>query len=294
MRFIHFIILLLAFIKNPLFAQTDVTASLDKLGMFVGDQAQLNINITGWADAPIYYIGWDSLAKKNIECLQIAPAKLLSNSERVVSAKITTFETGELNISPIMVILKTNGGTSMDTLYTNPLKLTVYEVAPDSAGLAPIKDILVENKDISDYYLHISLVLLAMLGIGIYYYFHQKGMRKKAIVYEKNQTSQAKALRKLKNLEAQNYPQQGKVKLFCSELTFILREYLSTEYQFSALEMTTSELLLFCKENNILQAQNADLQYVMNISDYIKFAEGDAENTFFTKAINDVKAMIEV
>lgn len=290
MRFIYS--LFLAFVKFSLFAQTTVTANLDKSGMFVGDQAQLNINITGWADAPIYYIGWDSLAKKNIECLQIAPAKLLSNSERVVSAKITTFETGELTIPPITVILKTNG-TFMDTFYTNPLKLAVYEVAPDSAGLAPIKDIIVEDKDVSDYYLQISLVLLAMLGIGIYYYYRQKNGRKEAIIYQKNQTPQVKALRKLKNMEAQNYPQQGKVKLFCSELTFILREYLAAEYQFPALKMTTSELLLFCKDNDILQAQNIDLQYIMNISDYVKFAEGDAENTFFTKAINDVKGIIE-
>ena len=290
MRFIYS--LFLAFVKFSLFAQTTVTANLDKSGMFVGDQAQLNINIIGWADAPIYYIGWDSLAKKNIECLQIAPAKLLSNSERVVSAKITTFETGELTIPPITVILKTNG-TFMDTFYTNPLKLAVYEVAPDSAGLAPIKDIIVEDKDVSDYYLQISLVLLAMLGIGIYYYYRQKNGRKEAIIYQKNQTPQVKALRKLKNMEAQNYPQQGKVKLFCSELTFILREYLAAEYQFPALKMTTSELLLFCKDNDILQAQNIDLQYIMNISDYVKFAEGDAENTFFTKAINDVKGIIE-
>jgi hypothetical protein len=52
--------------------------------------------------------------------------------------------------------------------------------------------------------------------------------------------------------------------------------------------------LFFCKNNNILEAQNADLQYIMNISDYVKFAEGDAENTFFTKVIKDVEMIINV
>jgi hypothetical protein len=270
----------------------EVTASLDKSGMFVGDQAQLNINILGWTETPIAYIGWDSLAKKNIECLQIAPAKNLSNNERVVSAKITTFEAGEINIPPIMVVTKQD--VLMDTSYTNPLKIIVYEVQPDSTGLLPIKDIIEEEKNISDYYLPIGIVLLLLFAIGIYLFWRQKNIQKGAVIYQQNQTPKAKALRKLKNLEAKSYPQQGEVKVFCSELTFILREYLGNEYGFSALEMTSSELLFFCKNNNILEAQNADLQYIMNTSDYVKFAEGDAENTFFTKVIKDVEMIINV
>ena len=297
MRFSYYIFLLYLLNTTSLRAQGyEATASLDKPGMFIGDQAQLSIRISGWADAQIAYIAWDSLAKKNIECLEVFPAKLLSQNERIVAANITTFETGELTIPPMTVVLKTNS-LLLDTVYTNPLKLLVYEVAPDSTGLAPIKDIIVEEKDISDYYLHIGLfvlVLLVLLAIGIFYFQNQKNRNKKAIVYDKNQTPQAKALRKLTNLEAQNYPKQGKEKLFCSELTFILREYLAAEYGFPALEMTTSELLLFCKNNNILQEQNVDLQQVMNISDFVKFAEGDAENIFFTKAINDVRVMIKV
>jgi hypothetical protein len=292
MRFLFIWLVSNLFVVFSLSAQ-DVTANLDKLGMFVGDQAQLNINISGWTEAPIEYIAWDSLSKKNIECLQIAPAKILSNSERVVSAKITTFEAGELNIPPIMVVIKFNG-TLIDTFYTNPLKIMVYEVQPDSIGLLPIKDIIEEIENISDYYLPIGIVFLAMLSIGVFMFWRQKNMRKEAIIYEQNQTAKAKALRKLKNLEAENYPQKGAIKLFCSELTFILREYLANQYQFSALEMTTSELLFFCKENNILEAQNADLQYIMNVSDYIKFAEGGAGNAFFTKALEDVKTIINI
>lgn len=296
MRFSYYIFLLFLLNTTSLRAQGyEATASLDKPGMFIGDQAQLNIRISGWADVQIAYIAWDSLAKKNIECLEVFPAKLLSQNERIIAANITTFETGELTISPIMIILKRNE-ISSDTIYTNPMKLFVYEVAPDSTGLAPIKDIIIEEKDISDYYLHIGLfflVLLTLLAVGIFYFQNQKNRNKKAIVYDKNQMPQTKALRKLTNLEAQNYPQKGKEKLFCSELTFILREYLGAEYGFSALEMTTSELLLFCKNNNILQEQHIDLQQVMNISDFVKFAEGDAENIFFTKAINDVRVMIK-
>ena len=297
MRFSYYIFLLFLLNATSLRAQGyEATASLDKPGMFIGDQTQLSIRISGWAEAQIAYIAWDSLAKKNIECLEVFPAKLLSQNGRIIAANITTFEAGELTIPPIMIVLKTNALLA-DTVYTNPMKLFVYEVPPDSTGLAPIKDIIIEEKDISDYYFHIALfflVLLVLLAIGIFYFQNQKNRNKKAIVYDKNQAPQAKALRKLTNLEAQNYPKQGKEKLFCSELTFILREYLGAEYGFSALEMTTSELLLFCKNNNILQEQYIDLQQVMSISDFIKFAEGDAENAFFSKAINDVRAMVKV
>lgn len=292
MRFL-LLLLILTFGLTLVLSAQEVTASLDKSGMFVGDQVQLNINISDGAEAPIEYIGWDSLAKKNIECLQIAPPKLLSNNERVVSAKITTFEAGEINIPPIMVAIKSNG-TLVDTFYTNPLKIMVYEVQPDSLGLLPIKDIIEEEKNISDYYLPIGIVLLTFLGIGIYLFWRQKNARKGAIIYEQNQTAKAKALRKLENLEAKSYPQKGELKLFCNELTFILREYLANQYRFSALEMTSSELLIFCKENDILTTQNADLQQIMTISDYIKFAEGDAENTFFTEAIIKVKTIINI
>ncbi len=270
----------------------EVVAYTDKTAMFIGDHLSLTLLLNIDTNTPIKKIDWETVSQKNWEVVDVASLIQTNDLKRKVSANLTCFEVGEMTIPPIAVYVENGENAPIDTFFSDSIKIKIYPVEPDSTGLLPIKDIIIEEKDISDYKWPIAAAILFLISIASYVYFRQKKGIQNAILYEKSQTPQAKALRKLKQLEAQNLPKQGKYKVFCSELTYILRAYLSEEYGFSALEMTSKEILDFCKNENILAEKQVDLQQILNIADTVKFAQSEADLYFFEEAIAKTSAII--
>jgi hypothetical protein len=293
MRLLHFILLFFIsfFIKNDLSAQA-ANAFADKSGMFVGDHATFTIFIQEVKSSnEIISIAWDSISKANFEVLE--KSKIESNSpyEQHFSSQITSFEAGEWTIPPIPILIRNEENDTI-SIFTQPVKINVFAVEPDSTGLLPIKDIIVEEKDFSDYYLYVLLVLGILVSLGFFIYWKNKKMRRDALIYEQSQTPKAKALRRLEKLETMKVITQEDSKYFSSEISDLLRRFLAEEYDFSAMKMTTSELISFCEKNQLLSTQHVDLQQVLNITDFVKFAQGDAQSRFYQEAIASTRKMI--
>jgi cbb3-type cytochrome oxidase subunit 3 len=283
---------LCVFVRNVQAQGKEVVAYTDKTAMFIGDRLSLTVLINIDLNIPVKKIDWEIVTKKNWEISEAISLMQTNDLKRKASVNLTSFEVGEMTIPPIPVYVENGENSVVDTFFSDSIKIKIYPVEPDSTGLLPIKDIILEEKDISDYKLPIAVAILFLIGIAVYVYFRQKKGIQEAILYEKNQTPQAKALRRLKQLEAQNLPKQGKYKDFCSELTYILRAYLSEEYGFSALEMTSNEIIGFCKNEDILTEKQADLQQILNIADTVKFAQSEASVYFFEQAIAKTSAII--
>lgn len=287
--FIFFIFQLLPFVSTSQNAK--VSVAIEKTAMFIGDQTVLTLIIDESEHIKIAPIDWKKIEQNKWEVISEEPLEFVNANKRKASAVITTFELGELVIPPIPICLSVDKDYT-DTIYSDTIKMTIYPVAPDSIGLAPIKDIIVEKKDFSDYQWYILGVLLTIAALAYAMYWKQNQLRKEAILYQAEQNSTTKALRKLQQLEQKKLIEKGEKKTFCTELTYILREFLANEYQFDALKMTSSEIIYFCKKEKILEEQWFDLEKILNISDYVKFAEGEAENTFFANALEDAKKLI--
>ncbi len=287
--FIFFIFQLLSFVSTAQNAK--VSVAIEKTAMFIGDQTVLTLIIDESEHIKIAPIDWKKIEQNKWEVISEEPLEFVNANKRKASAVITTFELGELVIPPIPICLSVDKDYT-DTIYSDTIKMTIYPVAPDSIGLAPIKDIIVEKKDFSDYQWYILGVLLTIAALAYAMYWKQNQLRKEAILYQAEQNSTTKALRKLQQLEQKKLIEKGEKKTFCTELTYILREFLANEYQFDALKMTSSEIIYFCKKEKILEEQWFDLEKILNISDYVKFAEGEAENTFFANALEDAKKLI--
>ena len=67
--------------------------------------------------------------------------------------------------------------------------------------------------------------------------------------------------------------QEGKIKLFHSQISEIIREYLEKRYGVNALENTTDEIMQSIRYHGISQDQTTKLNQILVLSDLVKFAK---------------------
>jgi len=166
----------------------------------------------------------------------------------------------------------------------------------DSIALNPIKDIIREEANLSDYliYLYIlgGVLLMALVG----YYFYKN--RKKAIEIVEEETPiillpHEKALNALTDLDKMQLWQSGQVKEYQSQLTGIIRQYLEDRYHIAALEMTTDEISNALRNLDFDQRHTGTLRDILQIADLVKFAKAmptqDVHSRFMTMAVDFVE-----
>ena len=179
---------------------------------------------------------------------------------------------------------------------TSPV-IRVYlpeQMQSDTLSLNPIKDIMAEKANWTDYAWILS-ILVGLLAIGALMYWLKNRGRKpeKAVVAEEIIISaHEKALAALNALQQANLWQNGQIKEYQSGLTDIIRTYLEDRYQVKALEMTTDEISMALENTDFEPEYKADLREILQVADLVKFAKAiPADNiheVFMNKAVDFV------
>ena len=166
----------------------------------------------------------------------------------------------------------------------------------DSLSINPIKDIIREEANLSDYliYLYIfgGVLLMALVG---YYFYRNRNKRVEVIEVETPVIllPHEKALNALTDLDNRQLWQNGDVKEYQSRLTGIIRQYLEDRYHIAALEMTTEEISNALRKLDFDQRHTGTLRDVLQIADLVKFAkaipEQDVHSRFMTMAVDFVE-----
>lgn len=172
-----------------------------------------------------------------------------------------------------------------------PLRLTQQ----DSVDINPIKDIMYEKADITDYlvYIYILVALLLMMLVG--YYFYKRKNAKPSIELQEViiliQPDQ-KALQALEHLKEENLWQNGQIKAYQTRLTDIIRTYLEERYGINAPEMTTDEIAIALKNVDFDMKYTIELKEILQVADLVKFAKAtpdvDIHSLFMDKAVDFV------
>jgi len=269
-------------------AQSQPSIEIDSASMLIGDQSIIRLTVIDPA-GPIDTVllsGW--ISNQDLEILAFSPwDSVLENDELMLKRyyTITVFDTGYIKLAPLKILLKRNG--EIDTLLTNDLALTVRGVKVDSLGLAPIKYIIREPARLSDYWIAILVLIMTVTGTVIWN-FYRKRARIPEDTPEPMLPPHEVAIEKLKVLAKEKLWQQGLVKKYQSELTFIIREYLEGRFQILALEMTTGEILQALRGLEIEPSELKNLDEILNIADLVKFAKArpdlDIHQQFLIKA----------
>ena len=101
------------------------------------------------------------------------------------------------------------------------------------------------------------------------------------------------AIEKLQKLRDGKIWEQGKIKEYQSELTYVIREYLENRYNINALENTTIEINQDLKKLNLKESLTTDLQNILQVADLVKFAKAQPDQNvheqFLDKAVEFVQ-----
>jgi len=225
---------------------------------------------------------------KNEKQINFIFEKGIFNYKDTLKARV--WDTGILNI-PHPNIKSSDVSLRIDLLQKPLLFVSIPPnlVNPDTSSLIlPIKDIIRENKKVSDY-LWLGYTILAILAMAFLFWIMRS--RKKDLHLELPEEvslpAHLMALDKLNALNKMKLWQKGNIKEFQSELTHIIREYIESQFKLPALESTSDEILNQLKSEAGLGASLLEeLKHVLQIADLIKFAKAEPPEDIHQKFLN--------
>ncbi|MEL6635985.1 MAG: hypothetical protein AAFR05_04525 [Bacteroidota bacterium] len=225
-----------------------------------------------------------------------------------LTAGSTTILVNELGIIPWDAGLVTLASVALDfefrgerrQLLSNVLELRVGSpeapsatAAMDSLGIAPIKDIRQEPLNWRDFLPWALGVLGAILLILLIRYVVRRPQPTGPPPPQTRRVAVHRySLDKLEALKKRQLWQQGQVKEYQSELTFIVREYLENRYGIQALESTTAEILTQLQFREFATEQQTRLQEMFQLADMVKFAKAIPEATMHGKLMENAEGFI--
>lgn len=277
-------------------AQVSVSAELSESNIMIGDQVELKLVLSLPNTAKIELVDLQVIEKlDHIELLESSRLDTVSYDQMVLleqRLKLTSFDSGYYFIPPIPITYNSQGVSGQ--VATNQLALSVnpFPLAGDSLNLAPIKPILLESKNIEDYLVYIiaggSVLILALV---LYLIFGRKTEKPPTVLVRRRPAYEV-ALEKLEILKSEKLWQQGQIKEYHSQLTFILRDYLEHAFKIPALESTTEETMQAFKALDLDSNWDQRMREMLQRADMIKFAKAEPPLDIHAKAMTLVADFI--
>lgn len=265
-----------------------VSASIDSTTLMIGDQTDMHLQVTHDAQEEVIWPQFGETLQEGIEIVDrtIVDTTTLSDG-RVQLNQYLTLTSFKDSLFAIKEIPFVSGG---DTFYSDPLALNIvqpFEV-DSSLAITDIKDI--EKAPIWWWGIFrwvLLGLLIAGLFAGAYYgvmwYRKHRKPEEEPINPELLRPADEVALEKLDEIKAQKIWKDGKVKEYQTELTDVVREYISRRFEVQSTEKTSDETLQEVKPllvNGNLPLANEDgkalyerLKKMLQLADLVKFAK---------------------
>ncbi|CAN5238069.1 hypothetical protein BH11BAC6_BH11BAC6_16620 [soil metagenome] len=271
-----------------------LTISADRNKILIGEQIVLQLKAEDINDRTTFLQGWFTLnesaghiqvvKREGIDTIEINA--LTSYLQKIT---ITSFDSGRWAIAmqPIMLQDRVSGKQSLlktDSLYIDVLPVDVSALR-DYHPEKEIIDITIKP----DYTLYIIIAGAAVLFIVIVWLL-VRHFRKKKVVTDKptyKGTALDDALQQVQQLQQQNLPAKGEVKLFYTKLNDICRQYFSRQLGLHA--HTTSDelmvtLIVYLQEE---KRRTAFYQF-LRLTDAVKFAKYNPDTSQHEEAVATV------
>ena len=253
-----------------MFAQSSVQAKIDPIEMLIGEQAQVTLTVQANDNA-------------NIEWPKLQPRQMLVPGVEIISTRhpdahtmlitLTSFD-GSLYHLPAFNV-KVDG----KELKSSDLALKVVEVEVDTTQLNkmfPPKDVQDNPFDWQDWSLSFWLSILLLLLVALTYYLYIRLRAGKPIITHikivKRLLPHQKAMKEIEQIKADKMVASENQKEYYTKLTDTLRRYIEERYGFSAMEMTSSEIIGRLMASGDQQSLTELTQLFMT-ADLVKFAK---------------------
>ena len=271
-----------------------VFARLDTNIILIGQQTKLQLIYQGNGKKKVIFPAVADTFSM-LEVVSRSGIDTVANSESGITLSqtlmITGFDSGYHVIVPFNFLM--SGSEKDDTvrITTNPLLLQVQSIPVDTTqAIKDIKEIEQVPFSIFD---HMGWILLAIGAVILFILWKKYSSRltkpTKALPVAPPIPCHEKALQALLKLEQKKLWQQGLHKEYHTELTDILREFISERWNLGAMEMTTDEILAL----SFIPSDATDgIGYVLRMADMVKFAKGTPIGDENTRSLDVVRKFV--
>ena len=282
MKAIRIIVLFVAWCSViSLSAQVTVDAKIDSTRIFIGQQVGITVDVSADAGKKVEFAHYDSLQQMipGIEVVNTSgpDTQLLNDGKRMVLTQryvVTSFDSALYYIPPITV--KVDG---KDYQAKTNLALKVLTVNIDTMKVDSICGFKPEMKPPFSWddwkpviWMVIGLLILAALLI----YVVIRLITNKPIIHRiklrQHIAPHKVAMQKIAQIKEDNLVQSEDSKEYYTQLTDTLRQYISERFKFSAMEMTSSEIIEHLQAENDEEALR-ELRELFQTADLVKFAK---------------------
>ncbi len=275
-------------------AQVRVQARLDSTHMYIGDQQNLYLQILVSPQVQVQKADIQHMLPPPLEVVEQSPWDTTTQGRSLVldkTLRFTAWDSGTVIIPRIPVVFQYR--EQRDTSWSAPLTLEIALVLPDTSGLAPIKPIIVEPARWTDYLPWLISAAIALV-IGLALWWYQRKDRPAAIPHAPPPIPPyQQALAALQQLDQRKLWQQGQVKDYYYELSYILRAYLEARFGILALESTTAQIIAALREKDVLNSQQLEwLQHALHLADMVKFAKAEPPPTTHAALLSQAIAFV--
>lgn len=210
--------------------------------------------------------------------------------------EFTFFEEGEFQISGIPVQFRSSGG-EVFLLKTQPKTFRVLaERITDTTALREIKDIRREPVSWLDHLPLLLSILAVLLAAAFFIWWknrQNRAIRNPQSEIRNPETPWEWAFSQLDILEKKSLWQAGGAKQYHTELTEILRGYLSRRFGMPAFKKTSDEILAALESTDgFSKNMIGPLRELFLTVDLVKFARAEPPNDFHTKALLETRELI--
>ena len=301
--FILLLAIVAAFSTSSLLAQVTVEARIDSLQMLVGEQTGITLDVSCDAKAnvemPVFQRGQQLAPGVELVEMTAADTTKLDDGRRMqVSRKyiVTAWDSSFYYIPPMKV--RVNG----KDYETKNLALKVYTLDVDTVHVDQFfgpKDVMNAPFSWDDWKPVIWCFILFLLLCGcIGYLVHALRTGKpliRIIRRKRKEPAHKVALNEIERIKTERTWAQEDSKEYYTQLTDTLRTYIQERYGFSAMEMTSGEIIERLTQENDEEAL-AELRELFQTADLVKFAkwttlinENDANLMTALEYINQTK-----
>lgn len=298
MLFVFFGILQITAFAQQINTEPKAYATLDTNIMLIGDKGTLHLSVE--LNEGERVVGFSNDMPLDTAHFDIQNAGKWENKSRAPKLErdiaFIAWDSGLYRINPVIFTIQQASGEQR-TAQTPPVLLTVNNPHGIDGLIAPIgiKDIEREALTFEDVmpYL-IGFILIS--GIAFLAWFFYKKWKNRSVVpviQKVVQPPHIVAERLLQELNAKQLWQNGKIKEYYSELSYILRGYLEGQFTMPALESTTDELIKILQKRQIDAPTVAKIKNLLVTADLVKFAKSKPATEIHDLMWRDAAMIVE-
>ncbi|HQV78304.1 MAG TPA: hypothetical protein PLJ42_08475 [Chitinophagales bacterium] len=273
------------------------SASTKEKEYLIGDWIPVDLFVSSTANNRVAFPNLKDSISETIEVANFTPIDTIKNGNQFEYhqlVNLVVFDTGKIVLPQFQFVVENKG--TLDTITSEPILVHVAGVKIDTTkDIKDIKEPLkipYTFKEVMPYIIG-ALLLTILIGGLVWYFMYYRKKKQKPIDEKYTLPPHVWAFKELDKLQQKKLWQGGEIKNYYSELTDIARTYIELRYKIPAMEKTTDELMSSMHKGILKQSLKTELNEVLMLSDFVKFAKAQPDFMDNENALKIIKDFIE-